>query len=438
MKNISLEQRNYPLAGTITMVGDKSISHRAIIFAALANGTTRITNLLESEDCFRTIKVFQELGVSIKKRDTMYVIKSNGIAGLKKPKKPLYFGNSGTTARLMIGLLSGLPFDSKVYGDPSLTKRPMDRVIYPLKKMGAVIFEKHDDMCLPLTIQGMQLNSIEYTVPVRSAQVKSSLLLAGLLANSETRITELAMTRDHTEIMLDAFGGFVKKEDNTIVVTPITSLTGRDVHIPGDISSAAFWIVGTLIVPKSAIRLQNVGLNKTRTGILDVLKKMGVKFSLENVTETAGEKNGTLLIKHQPVSSTIIEGDLIPRLIDEIPIIALLATQADGTTIIRNAEELRVKETDRIKAVVNILSTLGADIKATEDGMVIKGKTELTGGKVSAYGDHRMAMMIIIASLISKKKTIIDDVSSIAISYPNFFEDLRRLTNETTNDLETK
>lgn len=304
----------------------------------------------------------------------------------------------------------------------------MDRVICPLEQMGASISSKYDDMQLPLTINGTQLYGTKYTIPVKSAQVKSALLLAGLFADGKTIVTEMVKTRNHTELMLKAFGGNVISEANTITVTPTPHLTGIDLCIPGDISSAAFWMVGALIIPNSHLKLKNVGLNHTRTGILDVLEKMGSNFLIEDSIENAGEKSGTLLIKHQPVKATTIDEELVPRLIDEIPIIALLATQAEGTTVIRGAEELRVKETDRIDAVVTVLSTLGANIKATEGGMVIKGKTELIGGSVSSYGDHRIAMMIIIASLISKREVIIDDISSVSISYPNFLADLKLLT----------
>src|SRR5690625_986923 len=425
---IELLQNSRPLFGTISLERDKSISHRAIILASLANGTTRINNLLESEDVFRTINAFKLMGVEIEKKGPVYVIKSKGIRGLKEPKEPLYFGNSGTTARLMIGLLAGLPFNSKVTGDSSLTKRPMDRVILPLKEMGAILSSQGRDMTLPLTIQGRQLHGFEYTIPVKSAQVKSALLFAGLLANSATTVTELAQTRNHTEIMLKEFGSKIITEKHAITIKPTDSLIAGNLFIPGDISSASFWIVGALIVPGSHVRIKDLGLNDTRTGILDVLRKMGANVLLEEITEEAGERTGTLTIKHQPLKATTIEGDLIPRLIDEIPIIALLATQAEGTTIIRGAEELRVKETDRIKAIVTVLSTLGATIKPTEDGMIIKGKTSLTGGDVSSYDDHRIAMMIVIASLITNQKVNIDELSSISISYPRFFKDLKQLT----------
>jgi len=417
-----------PLFGTISMKGDKSISHRAIIFASLASGTTQITNLLESDDVIRTIKAFQAMGVYIEKKNDLYVVESKGIKRLTPAVKSIYFGNSGTTARLIIGILSGLPFKSRVYGDPSLTRRPMDRVIKPLKKMGASISGENGNDSLPLTIQGIQLHGIDYKLPIKSAQVKSSLLLAGLLANSETTLTELDKTRDHTELMLKTFGGNIKTVGNTITIQPSTSLIGKKLTIPGDISSASFWIVGALILPESNILLRNVGLNPTRTGIIDVLEKMGASLIKKNLTEISGEICGDLVVKYQSLRATTINGHLVPRLIDEIPLIALLATQASGTTIIKGAEELRVKETDRIEAVVNVLSKLGANIRATDDGMIIKGNSSLTGGEVSSYGDHRIAMMIVIASLIIKDEIKVDDLSSISISYPDFFEDLKQLT----------
>lgn len=428
MKEFKINGIASPLFGTISMKGDKSISHRAIIFASLASGTTQITNLLESDDVIRTIKAFQAMGVHIEKKNDLYVVESKGMKRLTPAVKPIYFGNSGTTARLIIGILSGLPFKSRVYGDPSLTKRPMNRVIKPLKKMGASIFGENGNDFLPLTIQGTQLHGIDYKLPIKSAQVKSALLLAGLLANSETTLTELDKTRDHTELMLKTFGGKIKVVRNTITIQPSTPLTGRKLTIPGDISSAAFWIVGALIVPESKILLENVGLNPTRTGMIDVLEKMGASLIKENLTVLSGEVCGDLVIKYQSLRATTINGHLVPRLIDEIPLIALLATQASGTTIIKGAEELRVKETDRIEAVVNVLSKLGANIRATDDGMIIKGKSSLIGGEVSSYGDHRIAMMIVIASLIIKDEVKVDDLSSISISYPDFFEDLKQLT----------
>lgn len=418
---------NGALSGTLDMIGDKSISHRAIIFGAMAEGTTYINNLLECEDTLRTMDIFKQMGVSIQKQNSVYTIQSRGVRHFKQPTAPLYFGNSGTTARLVIGLLSGLPFETTVTGDASLMRRPMDRVIEPLTKMGAKIKAKQGKY-LPLMIEGQSLTGYHHQMKVKSAQVKSAVLLAGLLASGQTTIKEPTTTRNHTELMMTFFGLDLLKKDKTITLSPNQSWKGAELSIPGDISAASFWLVAALITPNSQVRLNHVGLNDSRTGILDVLKTMGAKIEYRHINKTNGEKSGDMFVENQSLTGVIIEGQLIPRLIDEIPIIALLATQAEGQTVIRHAEELKVKETDRIQAVVNVLSTLGANITATSDGMIINGPTMLTGGEVSAYGDHRIAMMIVIASLIAKQKVTLDDASSIAISYPRFFKDLDKLT----------
>lgn len=428
MRNKELRSPNKPLIGRITVPGDKSISHRAIIIGSIANGITSVENLLESEDSNRTIDVFKSMGVTIEKENDIYRIVGHGIKGLKQPKKPLYFGNSGTTARLLIGLLASLPFSTQVYGDSSLSKRPMDRVIDPLILMGADIKGKDNSTKLPLTITGKNLSGIDYALPVKSAQVKSAILLAGLLAKGNTTIHELALTRNHTEIMLSSFGARISQQHNQVKVTPTEKLIAKDIVIPGDISSAAFWIVGALIVPNSKITLSNVGLNDTRSGILEVIERMGGSLQINKYDKLTGEDAGDITILYQPLQPITIDGNMIPRLIDEIPIIALLATQINGKTIIKDAKELKIKETDRIEAIVNVLSNLGANITATEDGMIIEGKTNLTGANVSAYGDHRIAMMIVIASLICNEPIVIDDISSINISYPNFFTDLQKLS----------
>lgn len=418
---------NGVISGSLDMVGDKSISHRAIIFAAMAEGRTNITNLLECKDTLTTMDIFKQMGVSIQKQNDVYTIQSQGVRHFKQPRAPLYFGNSGTTARLVVGLLSGLPFETTVTGDASLMQRPMDRVIAPLTKMGAKI-KAEQGKYLPLTIEGQSLTGYHHQMKVKSAQVKSALLLAGLLASGQTSITEPTATRNHTELMMGFFGIRLAKRDKTLTLIPHQCWKGAELSVPGDISAASFWLVAALITPNSQVRLNRVGLNDSRTGILDVLKAMGAKIECRHINETNGEKSGDILIENQSLTGVMIEGQLIPRLIDEIPIIALLATQAEGQTIIRHAEELKVKETDRIQVVVNVLSTLGATITATSDGMIINGPTSLTGGEVSAYGDHRIAMMIVIASLITKQKVSLDDASSIAISYPRFFKDLNKLT----------
>lgn len=413
-----------PLTGSLNIPGDKSISHRSIILGALARGTTKVSNFLLSEDCEHTIDAFKALGVQIKTKGSNVEILSNGYLHFKEAKTPLYFGNSGTTARLLIGLLASLPLFTTIYGDPYLTERPMDRVVNPLRKMGATISGRGGGSRLPIAIDGKSLESIEYTLPVQSAQVKSALLLAGLFAEGQTTIIEDGMTRDHTERMLEAFGVPLSINKGHITIDPIDQLEATDIHVPGDISSAAFFIVAGALVLDSEITLQGVGLNETRTGILDVMEQMGAQITIENKQVLNGEPFGDLIIKQVPLHSTEIGGHIIPRLIDELPVIALLATQAKGRTVIKDAEELRVKETDRIAATVDILTKLGANIEETEDGMIIEGPTPLQGNSVNAYYDHRMAMMIAVASLITSSPVHLDDDSSINISYPQFFEHL--------------
>lgn len=418
------------MTGTIQIPGDKSISHRAVIFGSLAKGTTRITQFLDGEDCQRTIEIFRNLGVKIEQDESNVIIDSEGAASFKEPLVPLYFGNSGTTARLLLGLLTALPFHMVAYGDPHLTKRPMDRVISPLKQMGAQLDGRSAGSYLPLSIRGTTLQGIDYESPVKSAQVKSALLLAGLFAEGQTSIAEETKTRDHTENMLQAFGADLTVRGNTVFIQKGSTLVATDVQVPGDISSAAFILVAGTIVPDSSLTIKDVGLNKTRAGILTVLKEMGSRFTVTNEKVIGGEAIGDITIHHQRLQGITIDGEMIPALIDEIPIIALLATQAKGKTIIKDAGELRVKETDRIKAVVEVLRALGASITETEDGMIIEGETTLKGNEIKAYHDHRMAMMGAVASLIAEGETIIDDVSSINISYPNFFADLATLSKE--------
>ncbi|AXI09342.1 3-phosphoshikimate 1-carboxyvinyltransferase [Oceanobacillus sp. 143] len=419
---------NKPLLGELEIPGDKSISHRAVILGSIANGTTKVSNFLDGEDCMRTVKAFQLMGVSIEKQESTVIIDGKGSNALQEPLEPLYFGNSGTTTRLMLGILAGLPFFTTVYGDASLTERPMDRVIDPLREMNATIDGRKAGSYLPLSIKGNSLQGITYTLPVKSAQVKSAILLAGLFANGETKVIENTPTRNHTENMLQAFGAAISSDGSETTITNIQTLTATNVYVPGDISSAAFFLVAGAIVPGSKLTLKNVGLNQTRTGIIDVLLTMGADLQITNQQVSGGEEFGDLTITYKELNSIVIQGEIIPRLIDEIPVLALLATQIEGTTVIRDAEELRVKETDRINAVVDVLTTLGANIEATDDGMVIHGKTTLTGGEIKSYNDHRIAMMGAIASLIAKDDVEIDDDSSIYISYPNFFEHLKEIT----------
>src|SRR5699024_9911102 len=425
-----LKKIQTPLTGTIHIPGDKSISHRAVIFGSLAKGTTRITQFLDGEDCQRTIEIFRKVGVHIEQNGKNVVIESEGASSFKEPLVPLYFGNSGTTARLLLGLLTALPLHTVSYGDPHLTKRPMDRVITPLKQMGAQIDGRISGSYLPLSIRGTTLHGIDYEPPVKSAQVKSALLLAGLFAEGRTSISEEIKTRNHTENMLRAFGADLTVDDNTVSIQKGGNLVATDVQVLGDISSAAFILVGAAIVPGSSLTIKEVGLNKTRAAILTVLNEMGSRYTVTNPLVLGGESIGDITNNYENLQGITIDGDIIPALIDEIPIIALLATQAKGETVIKDAGELRVKETDRIKAVVEVLQNLGASVTETEDGMIIEGVATLKGNTIKGYHDHRMAMMGAIASLIAEGETIIDYVSSINISYPDFFADLAYLSGQ--------
>ncbi|MDC3415371.1 3-phosphoshikimate 1-carboxyvinyltransferase [Aquibacillus salsiterrae] len=423
---------NKSLTGELYVPGDKSISHRAIIFGSLANGETTVTHFLDGEDCMRTIDAFRLMGVEIEKNDNTVKIVGKGISGLSEPLEPINLGNSGTTARLLLGVLAGLPFHFTLFGDSSLTKRPMDRVAIPLRVMGATIDGRENGKFLPLSVRGGELTSITFETPVKSAQVKSGVLLAGLLANGVTSVSEKTTTRDHTENMLQAFGGNVSREAGTIRIEGKQRLSGTTIQVPGDISSAAFFMVAAAIVPRSNVTIKDVGLNPTRTGIIDVMKQMGVSIEVTVERTVGGEPIGSIFIEHSPINGTVIGGDIIPRIIDEIPIIALLATQANGKTIIRDAEELKYKETDRIASVVTTLQALGATIEATEDGMIIEGNGTILGGFADSHGDHRIGMMIAIASLIAKDTVTLKNEESIAISYPNFFVDLEKLISKSS------
>jgi 3-phosphoshikimate 1-carboxyvinyltransferase len=412
------------LEGILTVPGDKSISHRAVMFGAIAKGKTTVTGFLPGEDCLSTIDCFRKLGVDIQVDGTNVEINSPGMEGWQEPKEVLYTGNSGTTTRLMLGILAGTNFHSVMTGDASIGKRPMGRVTKPLKQMGALINGREGGQYTPLAIQGTKLKAIDYTMPVASAQVKSAILLAGLQAEGTTIVREKEVSRDHTERMLKQFGANIEVKDGVISIEGGQQLKGTHIDVPGDISSAAFFLVAGAIVPNSEVVLKNVGINPTRAGIIEVMQQMGADLTIAQEKSDAAEPTATLTVRTSHLKGTTIEGEIIPRLIDEIPIIALLATQAEGTTIIRNAEELRVKETDRIEAVVTELKKLGADITATEDGMIINGPTSLKGAKLSTYGDHRIGMMAAIASLITESPVEIDDADCIAISYPTFFEHL--------------
>ncbi|WP_445684018.1 3-phosphoshikimate 1-carboxyvinyltransferase [Ureibacillus sp. FSL W8-0352] len=412
------------LEGIITVPGDKSISHRAVMFGAIAEGKTTVTGFLPGEDCLSTIDCFRKLGVDIQVDGTNVEINSPGMDGWQEPKEVLYTGNSGTTTRLMLGILAGTNFHSVMTGDASIGKRPMGRVTNPLKQMGAKINGRENGQYTPIAIQGTALKAIDYTMSVASAQVKSAILLAGLRAEGTTIVREKEISRDHTERMLQQFGAKIDVKDGVISLEGGQRLHGTHVDVPGDISSAAFFLVAGAIVPNSEIVLKNVGINPTRAGIIEVMQQMGANVTVDQELSDAAEPTATITIRTSNLKRTTIEGDIIPRLIDEIPIIALLATQAEGTTIIRDAEELKVKETDRITAVVTELKKLGADITATDDGMIINGPTSLKGAKLSTYGDHRIGMMAAIASLITDSPIEIDDADCIAVSYPTFFDHL--------------
>jgi 3-phosphoshikimate 1-carboxyvinyltransferase len=417
------------LRGTIEVPGDKSISHRAVMFGAIADGTTTISNFLAGEDCLSTIDCFRKLGVSITRNGSEVVVEGKGIRGLQEPTEILNVGNSGTTTRLLLGILAGCSFHACLIGDESIAKRPMARVTNPLREMGAKIDGREHGNYTPLSIRGGNLQAIRYTSPVASAQVKSAILLAGLMAAGTTTVIEPHKSRDHTERMLKAFGGEVVVDGLTVSVTGKQQLTGAHIDVPGDISSAAFFLVAGAIVPNSEITLKNVGLNPTRTGIIDVLKQMGADIAIENIRNEESEPMGDITVRTSELKGIEIGGELIPRLIDEIPIIALLATQAEGTTVIKDASELRVKETDRIATVVSELSQLGADIEATEDGMIIRGKTKLKANNivVDSYGDHRIGMMLAIAACIVEGDLTLNRSEAIAVSYPSFFDHLQLL-----------
>ncbi len=415
------------LNGTISVPGDKSISHRSIMFGALATGETKITHFLRADDCLDTLKIFKEMGVPITDDGETITVIGQGLTGLKDPEKTLDVGNSGTTIRLLMGILSGQSFDVTLTGDSSIQKRPMNRVMLPLQEMGVDIKCVDGTEFPPVVIHGgRKVKPIHYHLPVASAQVKSALLFAALHAEGESVLVEKEKTRNHTEVMIRQFGGDIKVDGKEIRIQGPQEFTGQEVNVPGDISSAAFFIVAALVTPNSRVTLKNVGLSETRTGIIDVVKAMG--GNLEIVDYDANNESGTLIVSTSELLATEISGEIIPRLIDEIPIIALLATQAKGQTIIKDAEELRVKETDRIQAVSDELNKLGAKVTPTEDGLIIEGGTDLHGGNVTSYGDHRIGMMLQIAALLVKEgEVVLEKSEAVSVSYPNFFDDLDNL-----------
>ncbi len=419
------------LKGEVTVPGDKSISHRAVMFGALSEGKTEITNFLQGADCLSTIGCFRRLGIDIENQENTVTIWGKGLDGLSAPSGTLDAGNSGTTTRLISGILAAQPFTTTLTGDSSIKKRPMKRIIEPLSMMGARIESLNGNGCAPLQINGSPLHGIHYHSEVASAQVKSAILLAGLYAEGETAVTEPVLSRNHSELMLRTFGANIRSEGTTAVISPRPRLTGQKIRVPGDISSAAYFIAAGLLVPGSDILIRNVGINPTRAGILKAAKAMGGHVSLLNENRE-GEPTADLHVVYRPLHGTVIEGDMIPTLIDELPIIAVMAAAASGTTIIRNAAELKVKESNRIDVMVRNLSAMGCSITGTEDGMIIEGKGSselpLTGAVIDSFADHRIAMSFAVASLIAEGETTIRGSECVSISYPDFYSDLLSLT----------
>jgi len=426
---MKLETKAQGLHGSLRIPGDKSISHRSIMFGSLAKGVTTVRDILRGEDVLSTMQVFRDLGVTIEDDGDVIRIHGVGFDGLKAPQNKLDMGNSGTSIRLISGVLAGQDFDVEMFGDDSLSKRPMDRVTIPLRQMGVEVSGQTDRDLPPLKMHGSKsLNPIHYQLPVASAQVKSALIFAALQADGESVIIEKEKTRNHTEDMIQQFGGQLQVDGKEIRISGGQSFTAQEVVVPGDISSAAFWLVAGLVVPNSKIVLENVGINETRTGIIDVIKDMGGKITLSDIDQVA--KSATITVETSELKGTEIGGDIIPRLIDELPIITLLATQAQGKTVIRDAEELKVKETDRIQVVADALNAMGADIVPTEDGMIITGKTALHGAEVNTFGDHRIGMMTAIAALLVQDGEVdLQRAEAINTSYPSFFSDLEGLLN---------
>ena len=420
------------LKGTVSVPGDKSISHRCIMFGSIAEGTTEIHNFLPGADCLATIRSFRALGIDIRQEGSTVTVHGKGLHGLSAPSHILDVGNSGTTTRLLSGILAGQPFESRLSGDESLNSRPMKRIIDPLRQMGADITSVLGNGCAPLCITPSRLHGIHYDSPVSSAQVKSCILLAGLYADGETSVTEPGLSRNHTELMLKEFGADIRSVHNldcsrtTAVIRPCEELHGQKITVPGDISSAAYFIAAGLIVPDSEIRITNVGINPTRAGMLKVCEDMGAQIELSNERTEGGEKIADITVKTSRLHGTVIEGDIIPALIDEIPIIAVMAAVAEGTTIIRDAAELKVKETDRIETVTDNLKAMGCDITPAPDGMIINGG-RLKGASIHTLLDHRIAMAFSIAALAAEGRTHILDSKCVDVSYPTFYDTFEEL-----------
>ena len=416
-----LVRQAHRLSGSVTIPGDKSISHRAIMFGALASGKTNIRNFLQSEDCLSTMDSFRKMGIRIVRKGDKVTVFGKGLHGLKKPKGILNANNSGTTTRLMLGILAGQPFTSKITGDKSLCKRPMRRVADPLREMGALISGKDGGNYTPLTITGGKLKGINFRSKVASAQVKSAVLLAGLYAKGKTSVIEPVKSRDHTERMLKYFGAGLSIKGNKVTIDGGQSLKGRKIEVPGDISSAAFFIVAGMIVPNSRLVLKNVGINPTRTGIIDALKKMGGKVKLVNKRNMNFEPVAELIVSTSGLKGAVIGGKIIPRLIDEIPVLAVAASLAKGRTVFKDAGELRVKESDRIETLCTELRKFGVKVEEREDGFIVYGSSKPKGAKSISYGDHRIAMAMAVLALAANGSSEIRDTACIRTSFPEFF-----------------
>lgn len=415
------------LSGELTVPGDKSISHRSIMLGSIAKGTTAIRGFLQGADCLSSIACFRKMGVEIQNDGDLVTVKGLGLRGLKAPTDTLDVGNSGTTTRLMSGILAAQNFSCRVNGDASIQKRPMKRIMLPLSMMGANITSELGNDCAPLRITGSDLHGIAYDSPVASAQVKSAILFAGLYADGVTSVTEPAVSRNHTELMFESFGVDIKTEGRTATVHPASELYAQEIEVPGDISSAAYFIAAGLITPNSEITIKNVGINPTRDGILRVCEMMGANVKLEAKGGGVGEPIADITVSTTTLHGCEIGGNIIPTLIDEIPIIAIMAATAEGDTIIKDAAELKVKESNRIDVMVSNLSAMGASIEATDDGMIIHGGKPLHGAAIDSKLDHRIAMSFAVASLIADGETEILGSECVDISYPTFYRNFMKL-----------
>ena len=416
------------LRGELTVPGDKSVSHRAVMFGSIAQGLTQIDNFLQGADCLSTIACFRSMGVEIENLGDRVLVHGKGMRGLKQPESVLDCGNSGTTTRLISGILAAQDFDVTLTGDASIQKRPMKRIMDPLAQMGADITSVNGNGCAPLRIKGRPLTGTHYTTKVASAQVKSAILLAGLYADGPTSVTEPYVSRNHTELMLRHFGAQVQTRDTTATVTPVQELFGQQVAVPGDISSAAYFIAGGLMLPGSEVLIRGVGINPTRAGLIGVCQDMGADLTLLNVKENGAEPTADILVRHSALRGTVIGGAVIPTLIDELPMIAAMACLAEGETVIRDAAELKVKESNRIAIMVENLTAMGADVTETDDGMIIRGGRPLKGAVIDSHLDHRIAMTFAVTALCAEGPTRILGADCVNISYPGFYGDLERLT----------